>query len=146
MIINHPRKGNSMILQIIFGLLLLISFLTGCLSNETDDVELSLESVNGAVLTLIAGELEVYELWNEYKVTNIGSKELENAILKVNVYLNGKIIKQELIDINPIGPNNDNSVNMSFYYYEHKEGNIYQLNAEIIIDYKIKNSLISYIQ
>lgn len=119
-------------------LMMFILLTIGCTSIKNEEDNFYVENIENGVLTYVGGGTYYHKIFSDYKIINIGDLKSNNAILKINIYLNNKIIHQELIDIQPLMPNENITKKLSYNYNEHEEDNTYRLVAEILVNYQQK--------
>jgi len=122
----------------VFMIIIFILLTIGCTSIKNEEYEFYVENIENGVLTYVGGGNYYHKIFSVYKIKNIGDLKSNKAILKINIYLNNKIIHQELIDIQPLMPNENITKKLSYNYNEHEENNIYRLVAEVLINYQQK--------
>lgn len=121
-------------LKITIFFIFLILITSGCTSLYSEEYEFYLENIENGILTYVGGNSFYFKIFSIYKIENIGDVISKNAILKINIFLNNKVIHQELIDIEPIKPGSNVTKKLSFNYDKHENDNIYRLIAEIIVE------------
>ena len=119
-------------------LMIFILLTIGCTSIKNEEYKFYVENIENGVLTYVGGGNYYHKIFSDYKIINIGDLKSNNAILKINIYLNNKIIHQELIDIQSLMPNENITKKLSYNYNEHEENNTYRLVAEILVNYQQK--------
>jgi hypothetical protein len=120
----------------IFCLIIILTFLLiGCTSNKKEENIFFMKNIKKGVFTYTNGKDFYHKIISEYEITNIGETKSKNAILKINIYLNNRVIHQELIDIEPLNSNENITKKISYNYDNHRSNNRYRIIAEILIDY-----------
>ena len=105
-----------------------------------------MESVENGIQTIVGGEIILYKIFSNYKITNSGTVYTSEALLKINIYYNGTVIHQEVFQINSLKPNENVTEKLSFYYKNHKKGNKYLLDAQILVNFQVIYSLTTTVQ
>jgi len=112
-----------------------IVIISGCITENTQ-YKFIIENTENGILTYVGGKIYYHKIYSLYKIENVGNEISENALLKINILLNNKVIYQEIFEIEPIQPNYNITKKLSYTYDKHKEDNVYKLVAEIIVNNK----------